>query len=144
MKISELNLVKKESEITPETFIVIIGITIWTPDYPGGDRNVFVFENKKYIICNMKGTYKNIVKQSAEYLKDKWFKEKFKIPKNIKLFVGGLLNGYFEGLMYSSMQSLINENLVFSYPHRVDFNIDDETIIKAIKENSKFNPPSLN
>lgn len=141
MKLSKFNIVKLENEITPETFIVIIGLIIWTPDYPFGLQNCMTYNDKTYIISLIQGTYKNIVTHSKELLSDKEIQNKF---KGMNLLLAGQIGSRMEILAYRNMQSLIEENLVYSHPTRIDFEPDDDALIYAIKNKVKMIHPSIN
>lgn len=144
MKLSEFKIVEKESELTPNVFIVIIGITVWTPDYPCGKINIVTHNGKNYVVTYVKGLYKNMLERSNMLLNDKEIQQKFNVQKKYNIFIGGIENNIFQVLLYKNFQGLIDDCLVLSYPYRIDYELDDDTILFAIKNKTKALPPSIN
>lgn len=143
MKLSNFKLITAHSEIKKTDFIVIVSIGDMLPEklMKNGIGKI-TYKDKDYSIRMMKGMYSNFVKQSEIFTSDKAVVNKLKAMGKTMDELGFVIvfkmNGLLEIFAHSTFQGFITNNHVFSYPEKVDVELDDISISAIMQEPKQY------
>lgn len=134
VKLKDFRLITHKEQIKETDFLIIIQTDLWdsVEEVDESKLNIFLYNNKKYCVNILKGMFSNFEKYRKQLAVNQFKDFEFVVMHHRE----GL--PYLEIFSYPKLQDMIRECSVFTYPEKVEIQIDDKDIITHLDIKTSF------